>query len=41
MPEKVRALVEDYAQSFEHPDEVVRWHYADPALLSGNRKSGA
>jgi trigger factor len=30
-PEKVRALVEDYAQSFEHPDEVVRWHYADPA----------
>ena len=30
-PEKVRALVEDYAQSFEHPEEVVRWHYADPA----------
>ncbi len=30
-PEKVRALVEDYAQSFEHPEEVVRWHYADPS----------
>lgn len=30
-PEKVRALVEDYAQSFEQPEEVVRWHYADPA----------
>lgn len=30
-PEKVRALVEDYAQSFEHPEEVVRWYYADPA----------
>lgn len=29
-PEKVRALVEDYAQSFEHPEEVVRWYYADP-----------
>lgn len=29
-PEKVRVLVEDYAQSFEHPDEVVRWYYADP-----------
>lgn len=30
-PEKVRALLEDYAQSFEHPEEVVRWHYADPS----------
>jgi len=30
-PEKVRILVEDYAQSFEHPEEVVRWYYADPA----------
>jgi trigger factor len=30
-PEKVRALVEDYAQSFDHPEEVVRWYYADPA----------
>jgi trigger factor len=29
-PEKVRELVEDYAQSFEHPEEVVRWYYADP-----------
>jgi trigger factor len=28
---KVRVLVEDYAQSFEHPEEVVRWYYADPA----------
>ncbi len=32
-PEKVKALVEDYAQSFEHPEEVVRWHYADPARI--------
>ncbi|MDO8207902.1 MAG: trigger factor [Gallionella sp.] len=30
-PERVRVLVEDYAQSFEHPEEVVRWYYADPA----------
>ena len=30
-PHKVRELVEDYAQSFEHPEEVVRWHYADPS----------
>ena len=30
-PAKVRAFVEDYAQSFEHTEEVVRWYYADPA----------
>ncbi len=28
-PEQVRALVEDYAQSFDQPDEVVRWVYAN------------
>ncbi|MBK9160357.1 MAG: trigger factor [Nitrosomonadales bacterium] len=32
-PEQVRALAEDYAQSFDHPEEVVRWYYADPARL--------
>ncbi len=32
-PERVRALVEDYAQSFEHPEDVVRWYYADPERL--------
>ncbi|MDO9011849.1 MAG: trigger factor [Gallionella sp.] len=30
-PEKVRVLIEDYAQSFDHPEDVVRWYYADPA----------
>lgn len=30
-PERVRELIEDYAQSFEHPEEVVRWYFADPA----------
>ena len=30
-PEKVRALIEDYAQSFEHPEEVISWYYAEPA----------
>ncbi len=29
-PARVRVLIEDYAQSFEHPEEVVRWYYADP-----------
>jgi trigger factor len=29
-PEQVRAMVQDYAQSYEHPDEVVRWYYQSP-----------
>ncbi len=32
-PAKVRKLVEDYAESFEHPEEVVRWYYADPSRI--------
>ncbi len=32
-PEQVRALVDDYAQSYDHPEDVVRWYYADPARL--------
>lgn len=32
-PEQVKALVQDYAQSFEHPAEVVKWHYSDPSRL--------
>lgn len=32
-PEQIKALVKDYAQSFEHPEEVVKWHYGDPARL--------
>jgi trigger factor len=32
-PEQVRAMVEEFAQSFEHPDEVVRWYFADPQRL--------
>lgn len=32
-PEQVKALAEDYAQSFDDPEEVVRWYYADPARL--------
>ena len=26
-------MVDDYAQSFEKPEDVVRWYYADPARL--------
>lgn len=32
-PDQVKTLVEDYAQSFEQPDEVVKWHYSEPSRL--------
>ena len=33
-PEQVRALVEETAQSYENPQEVVRWYYAHPDQLA-------
>jgi trigger factor len=33
-PEQVRAMVEDLAQSYENPAEVVKWHYAAPERLN-------
>ncbi len=32
-PEQVRALVEEQAQSYEHPQEVVKWFYQSPERL--------
>lgn len=32
-PEQVKALIQDYAQSYDNPEEVVQWHYNDPARL--------
>ncbi len=32
-PEQVRAMVEDTAASYEHPEEVIRWYYAQPQRL--------
>ena len=32
-PEQVKTLVQGYAQSFERPEEVVKWHYSDPSRL--------
>ena len=26
-PEQVKAMIEDYAQSYERPEEVIRWYY--------------
>jgi trigger factor len=31
--DQVRAMVNEFAKSFEQPDEVVRWYYADPVRL--------
>jgi trigger factor len=32
-PEQVKALIQEQAQSYEHPEEVVRWYNADPSRL--------
>jgi trigger factor len=32
-PEQVRAVVEEQAQSYEHPAEVVKWFYQSPERL--------
>ncbi len=32
-PEQVQALVQEYAQSYEHPEEVMRWYNADASRL--------
>ena len=33
-PQQIKAIVEDAAQSYEHPQEVVRWYYANPQRLA-------
>ena len=32
-PDQVKAIIQDYAQSYEKPDEVVRWYYQSPDRL--------
>jgi trigger factor len=32
-PEQIRARIEDMAQTYEQPDEVVRWYYSKPENL--------
>ncbi|HSI96162.1 MAG: trigger factor [Methylophilaceae bacterium] len=32
-PEQIRAMVDEFAKSFEQPEDVVRWYYADPQRL--------
>jgi len=33
-PEQVRKVIEGHAESFEQPDQLVRWYYGDPARLA-------
>jgi trigger factor len=33
-PEQVRKVIEQHAESFEQPDQLVRWYYADPSRLA-------
>lgn len=33
--ERVREMIEEHADSYEQPDEVVQWYYADKSRLEG------
>jgi trigger factor len=33
-PEQVKATVEEAAQSYERPEEIIRWYYASPQRLA-------
>jgi trigger factor len=32
-PDQLKAIVQDYAESYERPEEVVRWYYQSPERL--------
>jgi len=32
-PDQVKAVIEEYAQSYEQPEDVVRWYYQSPERL--------
>jgi len=33
-PEQVKEMIQEHAQSFEHPEEVVRWYAKDPQRMA-------
>ena len=33
-PEQVRKAIEEHAESFEQPEQLVRWYYAEPSRLA-------
>ncbi|HEY9103019.1 trigger factor [Chitinimonas sp.] len=34
-PEQIRTIVDEFAESYEHPEEVVKWYYSSPERLEG------
>jgi trigger factor len=34
-PQRVRQTIEDLAQSYEKPEEVVQWYYSNQDMLAG------
>lgn len=32
-PEQVKALINEYAQGYEHPEQVLRWYAAEPSRM--------
>jgi trigger factor len=32
-PEQIKSLIQEQAQSYEHPEEVVRWYNSDPSRM--------
>lgn len=32
-PDQIKAFIKDYAQSFDQPEEVIRWYAADPKRM--------
>ena len=32
-PDQIKSVVQDYAESYERPEEVVRWYYQSPDRL--------
>lgn len=34
-PEQIKAMIEEFAESYEHPEEVVQWYYASAERIEG------
>lgn len=34
-PEQIKTIVGEFAESYEHPEEVVQWYYSSPERLEG------
>ena len=40
-PDQIKAVVQEYADSYERPEEVVRWYYQSAGSAAGSRIAGA